>query len=743
MNAKTPITPETNRNFVGATNNDNSGEEEDFDVSEYFGKTNVINQKNTQKWINDDEEEEDIDVMGINITTTKTNTFDKHENKSKTYKMNIMDKQQACHKRERVTTLYGTTDWGPQIDLQPRKKRKLTLSAACSDYDLGDLEEDEEEEDFDVMEINVKTQIRKNELKTFGIGNILSNIVSNLSIVEIIKLRAVNKLFNGELTFGFECNNFNIHFYYKNKYIINIINHQYCNSLEIFTLFYLQSFNIKKSAFAFKRVRDKNTHTNCKKNEDCEEKSGLTQRYIFSVSTNNEFRDDIQPCPHFDLNVDFDIVCKYGNAKMNPFKSFHIEMKIMTEKISKCDLYGDSTIDMLQLSRYYNFKPLKNKLKELVINNDEFRDFIHTKQRGLLADGWLGYIWEEMGIAEDLFSWFWETTKSYGGKASFFADSCVFGNFDIYNELVKSCDGDVRKLLQFNSATDTVFGMFGIFLRRDIAVKYVHHEKVFLYCGETLAYVIQPQLLLKYKKSLVEDCMFVLDDKDEYEFDILNNPRYHPNERIKFLKMLTNSTRFAYALMYHVNIDQSHIRIELINMIVKLYDSFDNFKNDWMLDEYDDLKDNRDKQEELFNRFKYYIQFLFGIGAYFVDRSQFVPPRRYTPQFKTITQSNTNNICDPSGLNIGTPSENGFKFIDLNDDMIKNDRDLEFFVDTLKRSCDNCNVDRILHDLEHPEYNIVMNQLVLETQPDVSIPTLRFDPVSDIYKFLQRKWNYK
>ena len=160
--------------------------------------------------------------------------------------------------------------------------------ASCCNNDTAKDEnaaeqEEEEEEDFDVMEINAKTQTKKNELKIFGIGNVLSNVVSNLSIVEIIKLRGINKLFNNELEFGFECKNFNIFFNYKNKYIIGIINNHYCNSLEHLTLFYLQSFNIKKSAFGFKRVVDKkNVHT--KNNEHCEEKSGLTQKYIFCVS---------------------------------------------------------------------------------------------------------------------------------------------------------------------------------------------------------------------------------------------------------------------------------------------------------------------------------------------------------------------------------------------------------------------------------------------------------------------------
>ena len=299
------------------------------------------------------------------------------------------------------------------------------------------------------------------------------------------------------------------------------------------------------------------------------------------------------------------------------------------------------------------------------------------------------------------------------------------------------------KLRQFNVATNSIFGMFGVFLRRDLAINYIHHEKVFFYGAETLAYVIQPQLLLKYKKSLIEDCMFVLDDKDEWEFNLLENARYHPNERIEFLKMLTNSTTFAQGFLHHLHAETTHARIELIKIIVRLIDSFHNFKNDWMLDEYQDLKGNNEKQKEIYQLFKYYIQFLFGIAEFFVDKSQKTPATNFTPRYKTIIDASTNGICDSSGLNIGAPSDNGFKFIDLSDDMIKNDRDLEYFVDTLKHSRKNHNVEHITYNLEYPQYNHLMNQLILHTKPNVTIPELTFDAVSNIYKFLQRKWNYK
>ena len=106
------------------------------------------------------------------------------------------------------------------------------------------------------------------------------------------------------------------------------------------------------------------------------------------------------------------------------------------------------------------------------------------------------------------------------------------GNFDIYTAFVKSLDGDVEKLRKFHLSTDSVFAMFGLFLRDNLATAYVHHNKVFRYGAETLAYAIQPQLLLEHKRALTQDCMLILDEKDEREFELINNPSFHPYARI-------------------------------------------------------------------------------------------------------------------------------------------------------------------------------------------------------------------
>ena len=150
---------------------------------------------------------------------------------------------------------------------------------------------------------------------------------------------------------------------------------------------------------------------------------------------------------------------------------------------------------MLQLCCYYKFKPLKNKLQELMSKNERFQNLIHgnnnnhnNNNKGIFPKGHLSYIWKQLGVAHTLFSW--KTTDSISGKGAFLSDSSLLGNFDIYESYVESFNGDINKQRQFTIAHDGTFGLFGIFLRQDLAMKYVHHRAIFIQSSDTLSYVI-------------------------------------------------------------------------------------------------------------------------------------------------------------------------------------------------------------------------------------------------------------
>ena len=80
---------------------------------------------------------------------------------------------------------------------------------------------------------------------------------------------------------------------------------------------------------------------------------------------------------------------------------------------------------------------------------------------------------------------------------------------------------------------------------------------------------------------------------------------FNQNERMKFLKMLTNSTLFCLGMVRLLIPVQGEPDISMAQQVSRLYDSFENFKNDWMLDEYIDLKDDIEKQKEIYHVLTY------------------------------------------------------------------------------------------------------------------------------------------
>ena len=657
--------------------------------------------------------------------------------------------------------------------ISPSGKRKQFRNKAEKDQveQEENLEHEEEEEDIDVAvpnNVNHIVQCRggNNQSKLFGIGAILSNIICHLPMSEIVKLRGINRLFNDELAFGFECNNFDILFNYKNKYIIDIINHQYCGTLKQLTLFYLQSINLKKLGFAFKRIKlhekeqDGNEQITVEETTAQllpaangrtvkimrKEKSGLTTIEIIKIAVDRTYL--MKESGNHSNNFGICFNEENGNCAINPFKSIYLETNLVNERLVTGEYCKNDTINTLLLSRFYKYKPLANKLSELMELDTEFRETMRISDDAI--DGRLGYIWRSITGATNLFSWYKTSTDVVRGRPALLSDSSLFGNFDVYEKYIKSLNGDVLKIRESLSIMDGIFGLFGVFLRDDLAKDYVHYDGELAEAEQTLLYVIQPWMFNKYKELLIDDCMFVIDDdKTKWEFDLINNPRYHPLKRIEYLKLLTNSTQFCKSLLHYCPNTTDNYRYILTTAINRLYHSFDNFQQDWMLNKYSDLKGNINKQKEIHESFKYLIQFLFGICEYYIDdRDQrFVPHPAMaivlSNQTTTIFESNVNGICNKEALDIELGNKNAYKFIDLNDDMIKNCGDLEHLYDAMKES-HYFSDESFLKHLQDPLYNLNLFALkAYDLEDDNSSLELHFDPVSDIRTFLRKRWNFR
>ena len=426
-------------------------------------------------------------------------------------------------------------------------------------------------------------------------------------------------------------------------------------------------------------------------------------------------------------------------------ESIHLETKLVNERLVNGEYRKNDTINTLLLSRFYHYKPLANKLTELMESDMEFSETMRISEDAI--DGQLGYIWNSIVGATHLFSWYDEYVPGgdvVRGRPALFSDSSLFGNFDVYEKYVKSLNGNVLKIRESFSIMDGIFALFGVFLRDDLAKNYVHCDGMHTEAEQTLAYVIQPWMFNKYKESLIKDCMFMIDKESEWEFDLINNPRYHPLKRIEYLKLLTNSTQFCKSLLRFCPSNTDAYRILLARTINRLYHSFDHFKEDWLLDKYSDLTGDINKQKEIHESFKYLIQFLFCMGEFYIDDRHQRPaptiPSVFSHHIDTIFEANLNGICNKEALNIKTHYDNGYKFIDLNDDMIKNDRDLDILFEAMKAS--HCYTEEaILNIFKEPYYNFYLFPLRRHNiGEDIDF---HFDSVSNIRAFLTKRWNFR
>ena len=141
-----------------------------------------------------------------------------------------------------------------------------------------------------------------------------------------------------------------------------------------------------------------------------------------------------------------------------------------------------------------------------------------------------------------------------------------------------------------------------------------------------------------------------------------------------------------HELLHHQVKERDVVRVKLANIINRLGNSFENFKQDWMLDSYVNLKDDIEKQKEIYQEFCFLVQYLLGIGYFYVEKKNPHVTEFPSIQYNTITSANTNGTCDSCGLRLGTPRGNDFRFIDLSNFMIENEIDLEFFIATLKKT---------------------------------------------------------
>ena len=194
-----------------------------------------------------------------------------------------------------------------------------------------------------------------------------------------------------------------------------------------------------------------------------------------------------------------------------------------------------------------------------------------------------------------------------------------------------------------------------------------------------------------------------------------------------------------------------------------------------MLDECKDFKGNDKKQNDLFQSFRCWIQCLFIVSEYYVydhydpayDETTF---SFYHARYCSIFEMNLDYINNWLNLK----SKYDYTFIDLNDNLIKNEQNLKLFWDTMRLT--HHGTDEMLrHQMQYPWIDAAYEGLVVDDETSKRVQEyekqhegvkltdfekvemtieiaqdraqkgipIKFDAVPDIFAFLGRKWNLK
>ena len=373
------------------------------------------------------------------------------------------------------------------------------------------------------------------------------------------------------------------------------------------------------------------------------------------------------------------------------------------------------------LGHFYNIKPLFSTFRELLLYLDEYRDVVRFrkslkpsgKKRYYIQDHlhYLGRKLKDRNIFSKVGGpYHYEMT----GRPFLLCDLSVKGDFSIYEEFQST-------LMNTNSSEGImahVFGMIALFLRIDLAEQF--REQDFVCSGrDVLFYLLDPSLLTQLRDDLI-DAMIPLTSKDEYEFDLINNVRYHPRNRIKFLAKLAFSTEFAFwNLRLHLMQEQDRY-LELRKLINKMYHSFEYFCDKWQLSLYDDIKNNEKEQKDIHDDFKSVIQCIFGMCEFCV----------YADHKKTGIRKISEWIRKHADC-LCTVDSNG-KLFDI---LPKDEEEVNNLVDIMANKANKNSVwtgeEAIAQCLQRPR---------LDTWFHMRGDVMVFDGVSDIYEFCCKLW---
>ena len=411
------------------------------------------------------------------------------------------------------------------------------------------------------------------------------------------------------------------------------------------------------------------------------------------------------------------------------------------------------------LGHIYNIKPIISRFKTLLLSSEKYCQMIQFKQHQRTKEDEqyqcikqdslvknnisLSYLWLRMenSLSVVCGDEFWSYIQFI--RPHLLTNLAFKGDFSLYQNFIKTLSdthfatwNDIwneQHPLGFRGGfLEIMFSLITAFLRLDLADNYRYPGGHMYDTFHVLFCLLRPSLLIDIKKDLLKS-MIPLSKKDLYNFDLYNNPRYHPRNRIKFLSKLVFSTTFTFSFLrkdINTHYDNNNYP-QLREYIDQLYNQFDYFKKMWHLSEYCDLHDNEEAQREIHSDFRKSIQTLMCFcDFYFFDRRYSEPTREngaigcIETLKDYLTRNNINNIVsfEKNDKLFDIVPENEDQTDNLVDFLVRSDNDNENgdFYDNLKHS---------RRDVWFRDNGFVWRRFVIN-----------FDRVYDIKRLLRHVW---
>ena len=519
--------------------------------------------------------------------------------------------------------------------------------------------------------------VKHKSAKVFLIRELLIDILQFLHIYKIIEIRRINYIFDNISKFTFSIDDNILYFDYVNVFIKTILERDICDNIQSLGIWYIQTINLARNISNW-IPQISNTTAN-----------GNKPQPIAQIAQNDDLEEEQRHNPNYQKTLDI------NNCKI--LETLYCQIKNINEKTNAKQFMRNNVIGDLLLGNLYGIIPLTNKLLFLLDKNESFQsDICFERFTPLEKTNGCYIVPPQMVLITDMIgipgSWL-RFDLPVDGYVAFFFYTAMKGNFSLYSNYLRNvCSNDGEKISKCGLSLHGIFGLICLFLRDDLMDDYVHYGTRRGLCDETIRsmiYLVEPKNILIYKESL-KNRGVPMNKDDEFEFDLINNPRYNPYNRVMMLRKLCFSSNFGISWQWILCTAFKDMYVRLRKFLLDLYYNFDFFQSEWHLNEYDDFRNDISKQKELYSEFKVIIQVLLGFSCYWYQHIE-------APQYpRNIVKAQIRR--DPSFYNITLNDE--YKFVDVNPqsetefERLYNIMNQDSHVDTIKAYMEHPQVDR-------------------------------------------------